>query len=415
MTHPSALTVREPLVGARLYLMIAICVAVAMLEGFDITAISIAAPVMMKEFGLDRNETGAIFASGQVGLVLGAVLGGWSGDAFGRRNALLVGVLCFGVFCTATVLTDSFASIAVVRALTGVGIGLVMPNLISMAAECAPARHRGKIVATILAGLPAGGVIVAMLGSAYLTAWGWQSLFYIGGLLPLVLVLPILLLPNYRPDRAAEMPAGGVDTNWTGALFGEGRGVTTTLLWVALLLSAAIVYMMVSWLPSLMTERGFSMQISHYSSAMFSMGGCVGSFVFGFLIDRFGYRRVLPALYGGVLVGICGVVIGQASGIILASAGLLGFFATGAFYSLNGLSPLYYPSAFRGLGTGAAVGLGRVGSVLGPLVAGAVLQNGFGPIAAGPSAILSLVVPIAILAFVAVYALTGRAREPVLA
>jgi AAHS family 3-hydroxyphenylpropionic acid transporter len=402
---------RVPVLGAQLYLLVAICTVVAMLEGFDTQAMSIAASMIMADFAIDRSQMGVIFACGQAGMVLGAVLGGLAGDAFGRRNAMLLGVLCFGIFCTATVALTGFFTLALARGIVGIGIGLVLPNLISIAAECAPARHRGKMISIVLAGLPGGGMIVALIGSAYLGIWGWRSLFYIGGLIPLILLVPICLLPNYRPEKLGRFTQ--TNTQRVQALFGESRTLTTLLLWVALSLTAALLYMVVSWLPSLLTQRGYGLQISNLSSAMITGGGCIGSLAAGFFIDRFGHSRVLPLLYVGIAIGICGVIFAVDSNFILVSAFILGFFGVGSFYSLNGVSPFYYPAAFRSFGTGAAVGIGRMGSVVGPLAAGFVLQNGIGPFPAGPNAMLPIALPVTLLACIAVLLVTRRPQEPI--
>lgn len=401
-------TAQPSLEAGRLVLLVGICMAVALLEGFDIQSISIAASVMITDFGIDRSQMGEVFASGQAGLVLGAILGGAAGDRFGRRNAMLVGIACFGLFSLATAGATGLIALCVVRALTGIGIGLVMPNLIGMAAECAPDRHRGKIVSIILAGVPLGGMVVALAGTSVLGAWGWRGLFLIGGLLPLVTLPPMVLLPDYRTAHGRARGERGAA--WIVALFGEGRAAATLLLWAALLLTAAVLYMMVTWLPSLLTDRGYSQQASHLASAMFSGGGCVGSFATGFLVDRLGYRRVLPLLYVGVLIGICGILFTHMVSSILASSFVLGVFVVGSFYSLNGASPLYYPDDVRGLGTGAAVGLGRIGSILGPLAAGFVLQRGIGIFPSGPGAIPPVAIPLSVFACVAVVLLTRRDR-----
>jgi AAHS family 3-hydroxyphenylpropionic acid transporter len=408
MQSSGSVTGANPLSGPALYLLIVVCAAIAVLEGFDLQAISIAAPVMMGELGLDRSQTGQVFASGQAGMVLGAIFGGAAGDFFGRRNTLLVGSIVFGLFCLLTPLVNSFETLALVRLMTGVGIGLAMPNLIGMAVENAPEKHRGKTVSIILAGLPAGGMIVALVGTAYLEVWGWRTLFVVGGVLPLVVAPFIFLLPNHKPSR--ETRAEG-RLPWARALFGEGRAMTTVMLWGALFLTALVLYTMVNWLPSLMTERGFDLKVSHLSSAMFSLGGCIGSFSIGFFVDRLGYRKVLPSLYIGVVLGVCGIAFTNTALLILPSAVVLGFFVVGAFYSLNGASPLYYPASARGLGTGTSVGFGRVGSVVGPLVAGYVLQVGIGPLPAGPSSVPAFIIPLSAMACAAVYLVTRRKTE----
>src|ERR1700733_7971563 len=196
--HTIAATAPTALSGSRLYALIGVCGAIALLEGFDLLTLSIAAPAMIAGLGIDKIQTGQIFAGGQTGLVVGGLLGGLAGDKIGRRNTLLLGVLCFGLFCTLTVNATGLMSLILARGLTGVGIGLALPNLIGMAAECAPPNHRAKTISIILAGLPAGGMTVALAGSSILAAWGWQGLFYVGGLLPLTIAPLIFLLPKYQ-------------------------------------------------------------------------------------------------------------------------------------------------------------------------------------------------------------------------
>ncbi|MBA2935290.1 MFS transporter [Sphingomonas sp. CGMCC 1.13654] len=409
----TAAVLREASAGSqtgRLGILVPVSVFVAMLEGFDIQALSIAAPVIAHQFGLGERAIGTLFAVGQGGLVLGAVLGGGAGDRYGRRRMMVLGIFCFGVFSLITGLVAGSAMLALLRGMTGIGLGLVMPNLIGMAAEYAPERHRGKIISAILGGIPAGGMIVALAGAGFMEAWGWRSLFIAGGLLP-ILVMPLMV---FLPGRSVvPVDVDHIPAMLVSALFGEDRGPTTLLLWVALLLTAGLLYMTVSWLPSLIRARGYSLPVAHLASAMFSGGGCLGSFATGFVVDRIGYRRILPALYVGVLIGICGVLFGVDQAVMLGGAFVLGVFVVGCFYSLNGLSPLFYPEAVRGLGTGCAVGLGRIGSILGPLGAGWALQAGIGPYGPGPAAIPPVAIPLCALAFIAVCLLTRRDRKAI--
>ncbi len=395
--------------GGRLVALVLICASVAMLEGFDILSISIAAPALAKELGFHASQVGEIFASGQAGLVIGAMLGGAAGDRFGRRNVMAVGVACFGLFGLGTILAGGLGVLTAARALTGLGIGIAMPNLIAITVEAAPASHRGKVVSFVLAGVSAGGIVVALLGASFLQAWGWRSLFYIGGLAPLLLLPALFWLKDTRPRGAARSRVPHVQA--LTSLFGDGRAMVTALLWASLFLTAAVLYMMVTWLPSMMSGRGYDPQVSHLSSALFSCGAALGAIGAGVLIDAFGYASVVPALYPGVLLGLVGVLFGQHAPMVLSGAFVLGTCIGGAFYSLNGLSPQLYPEQTRGLGAGAAVGLGRVGSILGPLAAGFLLQSGAGPLPAGPSAIPPVVLSLTVAAFAFVMLLTRRHRR----
>ena len=393
--------------GMRLYVAVAVCVLIAMLDGFDVQAIGIAAPVLFPELKLDPIHAGQIFSSAQVGFVAGALLGGALSDLLGRRNALMSGVICVGAFSLGTIYTFSFDTLLAARLFTGLGIGVVVVNLISLTVEIAPTKHRAKIVAITLAGLPAGGAIAALVGHAFIESSGWRSLFLVGGLAPLLIAPFLLLIPNMRPHRQKQ---DGVGKEWLHALFGEGRGISTMLLWLTLFLGSCILYLILNWLPSLMTGRGFTVEFAHRSSAFFSIGGCVGTLAIGAAVDRFGYRSVLPLGYGGVAIGVVGLAFAAAPASILTFAAVAGFFILGSGYSLNGLAPAYYPTAARGLGIGASVAVGRAGSIVGPLLGGYILSGGIASLPSGAVGVLIVTVPLAIASGAIAYLLTLRAR-----
>jgi AAHS family 3-hydroxyphenylpropionic acid transporter len=392
--------------GVRLGLLILISLLVAMLEGFDIQTIAIAAPVLAPELGLNAVEVGQIFSIGQAGLVCGALLGGILSDRFGRRNALIAGLITFGLFSILTAQTNSYAWLAVTRFLTGIGIGLSIPNLISVMVESAPPKHRAKTVATTLAGISVGAMVVALIGSAYISTIGWRGLFYIGGISPLVVAPLTLFLPNVRALGSGKADAAA---GWRGALFGHQTTITV-LLWISLFMTAATVYMMINWLPSLMKAQGFALYLAHNSSAAFSLGGCLGSISIGILVDRFGYARVVPPAYIGVFAGIGTILSVSDPWLIILGAGVLGFFAAGSFFTLNGLAARYYPLRARGIGTGASVAVGRLGSIFGPLCGGYVLQSGLIFLAPGPSTVPLAALPLVVAAAISVLLLTRNAR-----
>jgi AAHS family 3-hydroxyphenylpropionic acid transporter len=151
------------------------------------------------------------------------------------------------------------------------------------------------------------------------------------------------------------------------------------------------------------------MNIGQMSSLVFNFVSVFGTLILGAWIDRFGYRAAMPVAYIGFLIGICGMAFTGTVELLLISIGMVGFFLLGAQYSLNGVSPMYYPPAARGLGIGAAIAFGRIGSVTGPLMAGYVMKTGIGPLH-GPSGVAMAMIPLVIVAGLAVFALTRQAK-----
>ncbi len=405
MHAPLSDTRPQPALGTfRMTLLIVTCALIMLLEGFDIQAMGIAAPLLMPMLKLDPVQAGEVFSGGQVGVVLGALFGGAISDAWGRRNTLMVAVLIFGLFSLSTVFVFSFESLLAARALTGFGLGMAMPNVIGLAIDTAPAKHRVKAVTAIMAGMPLGGAAVSAFAAAYMKQLGWHSLFYLGGTIPLALTLLIVTLPNTRGAKSQDRKVNGFS-----ALFGGGRALTTLLLWVVFFLTSSVLYMMLNWLPSLMTSRGFDIPMAQLSSLVFNLVSVFGTLLMGVIVDRYGYRWAMPLAYVGFLAGICGMAFTQTFEPLLISAGVTGFFLLGAQYSLGGVSPMYYPASARGLGTGAAIAFGRLGSITGPLMAGYVLKTGLGPLH-GASGVAMAMIPLVAVAGLAVWALTGKAK-----
>lgn len=391
--------------SVRLFFLILTCAMIMVLEGFDIQSMGIAAPVLMPLLKLDPVQAGQIFSGGQAGVVLGALLGGMLSDRWGRRNVLIMAVLVFGAFSVATVYADQFITLLAARVLTGFGLGAAMPNVIGLAVDSVSSRHRVKAVTAIMAGMPMGGAAVSLFAALYLKQLGWHWLFYIGGLVPLGLTLLILALPNTRASRDSD----GSKVNAFSVLFGGGRAISTLLLWIVFFMTSSVLYMMLNWLPSLMAARGFAPSVGQLSSLVFNLVSIVGTLLSGFIIDRYGYKTALPLAYLGFLVGICGMAFTNTVEPLLFSIGVVGLFLLGAQYSLNGVSPMYYPRPLRGLGTGAAIAFGRVGSITGPLMAGYVLKTGIGPLH-GPSGVAMAMIPLVIIAALVVWLLTIQAK-----
>ncbi|WP_372785938.1 MFS transporter [Phenylobacterium sp.] len=390
--------------GARAFrpgLVIGVCILIATLEGYDVQAFGVAAPHMAPELGLNPSQVGWAGSAANFGLVLGALAGGWAADRWGRKPVLLASVLAFGLFSLATAFSQGFEPLLLARFLTGLGFGGVMPNLIALAAEIARPGRRAALTSAMFCGMPAGGAGVSLLARLAGEHADWRLLFLVGGGLPMLIApLVVWVLPETRPQ-----PEPHLDRNLAKALFAEGRLAPTLLLWAASLLTLVVLHLLLNWLPILVAAKGHTAGDGATAALVFNVMGVVGAVALGVAADRAGVRRTMLVAF--LALGAAMAAIGAATGLgpILAAAAAAGFMLIGALYVLYGLAPALYPAQVRSAAAGAAVGVGRFGSILGPLVAGQLRQAGW---SAGH--VLTAMVPVALVAGVAVMAMTYLAK-----
>lgn len=387
-----------PRAGVTLFL----CFLIALLEGFDIQAIGVAAPYLIPQLGLTPGQAGVVFGAGMAGLVLGAVTGGWLADRMGRKGLLMVCVAIFGLFTLATLVAAGPVSLGFYRFLAGAGMGAAMPSLVAVALEIAPPERRTRTITLMFSGMPAGGALAALFAAGLLEKYGWHSIFLAGGLLPLLL-LPAMwvLMPAGRPAVASHADRPGA----VQALFGEGRLLVTLLAWFTFGLTLLVLYLLLNWLPSLVAAKGLGGVGGAGAAFAFNAGSIAGALGIGMLVDRLGPRIPIITAYPCLALAMFGLAGAESLVPVLILAGLAGFFLLGAQYSLYGVIPLYYPQAVRGLATGASIAVGRLGSIVGPLVAGHLLGQGW-----GPAGVAMAMVPVVIAAGVSAGVMTIRGR-----
>ncbi len=301
-------------VGARQVTIVALCGLVALLDGLDLQSIGLAAPSMMGALHVPPPAFGAVFSAALAGLALGAFFLGPVADRVGRKRVLIAATLCFGVFTLATALAANLTTLLLVRFATGLGLGGAMPSFISLACEYLPRRLRPAVVSLLWAGFPLGGVIGGLLGSRIIPAYGWPSIFIVGGTIPLALgfvliaVLPesiaFLLACGAPSERIvaalrgiagpltpgtrfvrAQMRAEGVPI---GRLFQDGRSLATLLLWVAFFSGFMVLVINSAWVPLLLRSEGIEIARSALALATFNFGSVIGSGAAGFLVARYG-------------------------------------------------------------------------------------------------------------------------------
>lgn len=378
---------------------VAICFLVAVVEGFDIQAIGVAAPRLAPELGLTSGALGMIFSFGNVGFVVGAILGGWLADRIGRRPVFIGAVFMFGLFTLLTTLTTTFYPLFAVRFLAGMNFGAALPIMMAMAAEVTKPERRALTASMMFCGMPFGGGLSALLTQTFPPDFDWRLLFYIGGVIPIALV-PLLwwLLPETLKPSAN---AGERRVSTFEALFGGGRATATLLLWATFLPTLIILYLILNWLPTLVAAIGIDVAVAPQASLAFNFASIAGALIIGRLVDRFDARWPVTLAYVGLVISL--IALSRSDGItaILILSGAAGFFLLGANYALYGVAPVFYDSGIRGTGSGASIAVGRIGAIVGPALAGMLLSSGL-----PASGVVAYMIPVAAVAGLAVFALS---------
>ena len=398
------LIAERPFGGFALKVMVLAFIAL-MADGYDIQVMSFAAPSLVREWGLDRAALAPVFSASLFGILIGAPVMGFLGDRVGRRRAIIAGSAVYGVFCLLCLTATSLDQLMALRFLTGLGLGGVMPNVIALTAEMSPRKVRAGLTTLIMVGVTAGGVVPGLIAANIPSDGAWRDLFLVGGVAPLVIAaLMALALPESasflarRKDGQARLArlarsvdprlAARADADFTvhapptrdqagiGPLFAGRLALVTPLLWLMFASTLLTIYLLSSWLPTLLEAGGFSPAKAAGANSLFQLGGVLGCIAASLLLGRFGARLVV-ALFALTLVAVA--VVARAS---LAETGLAaGVFAVGFCIiatqaALNGAAGLAYPTAARSKGVGMALGVGRIGSVVGPLLGGAMVAAG---------------------------------------
>lgn len=393
----------------RFQLLVAIwCGFLVVIDGFDIGTIAYVVPILAPQWHVSPAGFGPVFLSTLVGVLIGTFAAGPLADRYGRKRVVLNAVLFFGGFELATVLVGAILPFIAVRFFTGLGIGALMPISIALTAEYAPKRIRTTVAAIMFLGFPLGVGAGGFIAAAIIPAYGWQSMFVLGGLVPL-LVLPLaaFALPesirflvargghaaevarllnrltgsrDYSPDDGYTIAEERTQGFPVRKLFTDGRSVDTTLLWIAFFCNLLVIYFLNAWLPTVLKQTGVPLATTFRLTGALSWGGIVSILVLGPLVDRLGAPLVTTGLFLGAALAIVG--IGLAGGnvpwlaITIVAAG--GCITAGQSFC-NILAAALYPTTIRSTGVSWALGVGRAGTLLGPTVGSLMLAAQFAP------------------------------------
>lgn len=375
------------------------CGLVTMFDGFDVQSISFAAPAISATLDIPKEAFGLLFSTGIVGMLLGLILQGPIADRWGRRPMIILSVAAFGVATLLTAGASSILELAATRLLAGLGLGAALPNAIALTSEYAPARARTRLIVAMNAGLPIGGFLGGLLSAHLIDAFGWRSIFIVGGFGPLLLV-PLLwfrlpeslillaargqlgktnaLLADAGIDEAIFEPMGPRAARFPiVSLLREGRTRDTLLLWAMFILNMFLFYFLIAWFPTLLSSAGLPVERAILVAAGLNLGSVIGGLLLGWLADRGGTRVALASAFGLASSAFLVLAFAGFSTFLphMILAGLLGLSIGGAQLVLNAVAVGIYPPEMRATGIGVAGAMGRGGAIAGPIIGGVLLGN----------------------------------------
>lgn len=376
------------------------CLLIILFDGYDLAINGVALPLLMQEWSLSAVQAGMLASTALAGMMFGAMMFGTLADKIGRKKVIMICVVLFSGFTFAGGFASNPTEFGILRFLAGLGIGGVMPNLVALTSEYAPARLRATLVTTMFSGYAVGGVMAALLGAWFTPNFGWQIMFFIAG-------VPLLLLPliwKFLPESLTFLVKAQKHDNarqimqrlddqlslndqtqlalseikiaepaFVSSLFKQGRTASTLLFWLAFFMCLLTLYALGSWLPKLMMAAGYSLGNSLMFLLAMNIGAVIGTVGGGILADKFHLKPVIITLClsGAVALSLLGFKSPQP--VIYFLVAVAGASAIGGQILLYSYVAQYYPLTVRSTGIGWASAVGRSGAIVGPILIGMLL------------------------------------------
>lgn len=390
--------------GRSQWRILLLCAIAVIFDGFDVQAMGFVAPAIKQAWQLAPEVFGPIFSASLFGMVIGSLLLSAVADRVGRRPVLIGALFASGLISLACAGASTMQELLVLRFCTGIGLGAILPTALALSSEFTPARYKTLVVMMMACCLSIGAAVGGLTAALLIPHWGWRSVLIVGGMGPMLVGLlmwcslpesmavllskaagqqraqaglrrlfpHLVLAPDTRLACVEGAQAGAPITQ----LFQQGRAIPTLLFWLMHFANLAILYFLANWLPTLVRESGLPMQTSVVAGAILQGASVLGALCLARLITLYGYFRVLPISY---LLGAAGIaLIGQVASsadLLFAVVFVVGFCAIGGLNGINALAVASYPFHLRSTGIGWALGVGRFGSILAPVIGGMLLAR----------------------------------------
>ena len=406
----------------RLQLLVLVLISAAVIvDGFDIQMIAFVSPVLIEEWGISRSDLAPAISAALAGMVLGAPIGGWLGDRFGRRLAAVLSTFFFGITTLPVALADNITQLALFRFVTGLGFGALLPNATAMIAEWMPTRVRSYAISLMIIGVPVGGMIGAAASSFLIAAFGWQACFIVGGVLGLLLSgLLFFTLPESPKFLTINSKSGRAVVPLLNRAFGKGRFQQSAIyesgdgpkgswsdifshkhlrvtigIGIAFFASLLVFYGFANWIPTILTSLGMPLNTALQGAMLFNLFGLAGAVGVAALVSRLGSRTGLFLVLGAAVLAAIGVILAvtaantQVMAVFMALS-IAGALMAGLQVGLYSLAAGAYPTDCRSTGVGFAAGIGRLGPIVSAYAGGLLLDLSNGNLLFFTAMILSL-------------------------
>lgn len=397
-------------VSGQQVLVIGLCMFFNMLDGFDITAMAIVASAVSGELALTADKLGWIFSFALAGMMAGAMFMAPLADLVGRRRMIIASIALVGVSIMLTAQATSLPEFILLRFISGLGAGTMLASQATLAAEFSPERYRALSVALVTSGYPLGAMCTSVVANLVMPEFGWRGMFWFGGVLTFAMTfIAWFFIPESLKFLIERRPAGALQkanrvlrklkkptlTELPAVSVGRSparRGLADTMLllvapahrrvtltlWMTFFLCFAALYFLMSWVPKLMVDAGYSESVGRDAFFLFNFGGVLGIYLLGGLSTRFKLTNLIFGLLALSAAGMVAFALAPADkNLLLAMIFIVGLCQQGGFTGLYSAAAKAYPTGIRSTGIGWCVGLGRSGAVIGPAVAGYLIYFGF--------------------------------------
>jgi MFS transporter, AAHS family, 4-hydroxybenzoate transporter len=354
------------------YIAVFICFLMNMLDGMDVLIISYAAPAIAKAWSISPANLGIVFSSGLVGMTVGAIFLAPFADRIGRKSTMLIAGLLMATCIYSTSFATDINVLMIFRFISGLGIGAMMATTAALTAENSPTSTRNFWVSTVVAGYPVGAVLSGLVAATVIKTSGWEHLFELAGYatflsLPLV---GLFIKESFAPSKQGDTKPR------VQILVQEPYRISTFQLWAALFLAFATLYFMLNWIPKLATNAGLSLSAAIYAGTVFNLGAIVGIPMQGYCSSRFGLKKTIGTILIFTALTMLSFGFFVNSPYVLVIFFLMGFGVQGGFVGLYAVAASMYPTYIRTTGVGWAIGAGRLGGIIGPILGGLLVAWG---------------------------------------